>query len=428
MPASLPSARAAPWSPPPAATDRHSSGFGRLPVSTLAAALAGLLTPFTLSLGGAMPVGELLLLVAVGWALVIASLLHVWPSPLWRSPVFLLLLAGQALALLAYVVSDAFRGSAPHDFLRGWSRMVFLALDLLAIAYLVGCKTHNFVFLLLGIQLGEILKAHLEGALFGDYWKFGYALPVTIVSLLVAGRGGLALVGATAAALGVAHFMLDFRSLGLLCLLVAALSFVQAFPRPLRAWLAPLGLACGLGLGLLVYAHTKTDREGQRSTRSNVERSAMVAAGLDAFLESPLLGHGSWFSRSNVIENFMILREEGAREAGVGGFAGADEDDEPVALHSQLLVVLAEGGLLGSAFFLPYVALLLWALRELVIVRDWSPLATLRVFVLSLALFNAFLSPFSGAHRVNIALAAVLVVLVHRERSLAAAPEPEARA
>ena len=395
--------------------------------SAFLALFAGVLTPFTVSLGGEMPLGELLLFIAAAWAVLIVALSHAWPGELWRDPVFLGLMACQAAALAAYVFSDLYRGSDPRDFVRGWARMVFLAIDLAAVAYLVGCSALNFVLLLVGVQLGEVLKAHLEGALFGDFWKFGYALPVTVGALLLAGRFGLVVSGCVAAALGLLHFTLDYRSLGLLCLLVATLVGVQAFPRAIRAWIAPVGLACGLALCVLVYARTRTDHEGQRSTRSDVERSSMMLAALESVRDSPFIGQGSWFSRARVIENFMIIREEKARLAGVGGFLGANQiEDDPLALHSQLLVTLAEGGLFGAAFFIPYVLALVWALHDQVVVRDWTPFSALRHLVLSLALFHAFFSPFSGAHRVGIALATILVVLVRRERVRSrAAPESD---
>ena len=103
--------------------------------------------------------------------------------------------------------------------------------------------------------------------------------------------------------------------------------------------------------------------------------------------------------------------------AGVGGFAGSNEEEEGVTLHSQLLVTLAEGGVFGAAFFIPFAFGLVWALYQQVIVRAWTEFSPVRHYVLVLALFHVFLSPFSGAHRVGIALAAALVVLIHRERA-----------
>lgn len=385
------------------------------PVAGAASLCAGLLTPFTVSVGGLLPVGELLLFSAAAWALLIPALVRAWPGELWRDPLFLAFMATQFVALVAYVVSDLWRDSAPVDYLRGWSRMVFLAIDLAAVAYLVGCSAFNFVLLVAGVQLGEVLKVLLFGALFNDVWKFGYALPVTVGAFLLGGRGGPLLAAPVAAGLGLLNFILDFRSLGMICLLVAALSAVRLFPRAWLAWIAPLGLSSGLLIGGAVYAHTRENRDSDRSSRSDVERTAMVVAALEAFRESPWIGNGSWFSRTRVIDNFMILREEGARLAGVGGFAGANEiEEDPGALHSQILVTLAEGGIFGGAFFLLFSAALVRALHREVVVLDWTPLSALAQFLLCLALFNVFLSPFSGAHRVHIALAAILVVMVMR--------------
>jgi len=403
-------------------------GVGGFSFSNGVAFLAGLLTPFTISLGGEMPVGEVVLLLAVGWAVLVFSVSHDWPGRLWSDPIFLMLMIGQAVALAAYVVSDLYRGSEMHDLVRGWARMIFLAADLAAVAYLLGCNARNFLALLLGIQAGELLKVFSGGALFGDYWKFGYAIPVAVVVILLAGRGGRIAATLAGLGLGLINFILDFRSLGMICLIVAALTAVQIFPRSWRIWIAPLGLACGLVIGITVYAHTRSDREGDRTHRSNVERTAMMVAAVEAVEESPLLGHGSWFSRTKVIDNFMILREEGARLAGVGGFAGANEDEEPVALHSQLLVTLAEGGLFGAAFFIPYILCLAWAAGHLVVGHDWTRDMPLRLFVICLAIFNAFMSPFSGAHRVHIALAAALIILIREERDSLLPMDPDEEA
>lgn len=424
MPALASSTPALASSPPRPSSSTPGERSAAFTLSGALSLFAGVLTPFTVSLGGELPLGELVLGVVAAWALLIVALAHAWPGPLWRDRVFLALLAAQFVALGAYVASDIYRGSVPDDMARGWARMVFLGADFAAIAYLSGCSARNFLLLLVGVQLGEVAKVFLEGALFGDYWKFGFALPVTVGVFLLARFGGFLLSAAAAAALGVLHFVLDFRSLGLICILVSAFVLVQAFPRVWRIWIAPLGLLAALAVGGLVYAHTTSaDREGQRTSRSNVERTAMVQAAVEAFVASPLVGHGSWFSRTDVMDEFMIIREDLAHEAGVGGFAGANEEEEGVTLHSQLLVTLAEGGLFGAAFFIPYAFGLMWALHDQVVVRPWSPGSPLRLFILSLALFNVFLSPFSGAHRVHIALAAVLVIIIHRERSLAAAAE-----
>src|SRR5581483_9336653 len=135
---------------------------------------------------------------------------------------------------------------------------------------------------------------------------------------------------------------LDYRSFGALCIVTGVLGVLQRARPAFRLWLAPIGILAAVLACLWVYERTQTR---QRTTRSDIERSAMVTAALQAVQESPLIGHGSWFSNSDVYDNFMRVRFAMAREAHVGGFADPNKRPDSMALHSQLLVALAEGGL-----------------------------------------------------------------------------------
>ncbi len=405
----------------PAATREEPRSVSRTRVGWVSSPVAlasGFLTSFTVSLVGEMPIGELMLIMVAAFAVLALAMTSSWPSPLWRNPLFVGLMVCQGVAFIAYVGSDLVRGSLPHDMARGWARMVFLVIDIAAVAYLTGRSPLNFLLLLFGIQAGCIVGAISFGPLFNDMWKFGIAIPVTIGVFALFAYGGLVVAGLAAVVIGLINFAMDFRSLGLVCFLVAAMTAVQIFPRSWRSWVTPVGLVFGL-LGVAVaYQVSQASRGGDRSDRSNVERSAMVQAAAEAFLESPVIGHGSWFSRTHVMDNFLVIREENAKLAGVGGFAGANEqDDDHAALHSQVLVTLAEGGLFGGTFFLAYIGCLVWALLDQIVVRAWSRATPLRLFLLTMALLHAFLSPFSGAHRVLIALAVTLLVLIHQEHT-----------
>ncbi len=55
----------------------------------------------------------------------------------------------------------------------------------------------------------------------------------------------------------------------------------------------------------------------------------LCKAASEAFVESPLIGQGSWFSRSKVYDNLLQIRcYDLATEAGVGGFVGPNEEPE----------------------------------------------------------------------------------------------------
>ena len=375
--------------------------------------LAGFFTLFTISFVGEMPVGELVLMAAAGWAALCVAFNHTWPGPLLQSRFLWSLLIAQLIALGGYIFSDLYRHSFPLDMARGWSRMVFLAIDVIAIAYLFGCARRNFLVFQLGLCLGAVASALVLGPLFGDMWKFGVGAPLTLLIFFIAPLAGRIATMLAAAAMGLIHFRLDYRSLGGLCLLVGMLTFLQIAPRRFRLWLAPVMIVAALGAGLWIYGQTQVNNT--RATRSDIERSAMITAAFEAFEQSPLIGHGSWFSNTDVYDNFMVIRHAAAKQAHVGGFTDPNKDPGAVAVHSQILVALAEGGLFGGAFFFVYGAGLVWTLYDLVFVRRWHRLTPFCTLVLLSALWDLFCSPFSGAQRVSIAMVSSLILLVQMD-------------
>jgi hypothetical protein len=388
-------------------------------LSGAASFVASAATAFTVSLVGEMPVGEFVLIAVTGWALLCLAFNHAPPGRLFRSRFFWALMVAQLVALIAYVASDLYRHSSPRDMARGWGRMVFLAIDVVAVTYLFSCSRRNFVWFLLGQAAGALAYTAVHGPMFGDMWKFGVGAPITYGVFLLAPFGGAIIASLAAAGMGVAHLNLDYRGMGGICLVAAVLVFLIRMPVKFRWWIAPLALAGAVAGVLHLYEQVQ---RGSRATRSDIERSAMVTAAKEAFEQSPLIGHGSWFSNSDVYDNFMLIRHEAAKQARVGGFAGANRAPGDEALHSQILVAVAEGGVFGGAFFLVFGAGLMWSLADTVLNRAWSWLAPITVLILLLAIWNLLFSPFSGAHRVYIAMACGLILQLNAARAEAAQP------
>jgi hypothetical protein len=115
------------------------------------------------------------------------------------------------------------------------------------------------------------------------------------------------------------------------------------------------------------------------------------------------------------MDEFLIIRTQNARLAGVGGFAEDDAND--MAIHSQILVALAEGGIFGATFFFVYGALLLWGMWFCLTAAPWEWTIPVRLFVLLIAFWNLLMSPFSGTHRVEISMAVGLVLILWRQRT-----------
>jgi hypothetical protein len=326
-----------------------------------------------------------------------------------------LFVIGQLVAIGAYVLSDLWRESAPVDMIRGWLRMVFVLIDMLALAILCGVTDRAFVWLQVGVAI-SFAQLLITPPLFGDYWKFGFAYPVTMMVFLIfphlAGFWG-GVVGAVS--LGALHASQDFRSLGAECVATAVLLLLRILPKRARSAIL-VAAALGALLCSPMIVEKMFSSEGERANRSNVERSAMLQSAWEGFLRSPLVGQGSWFSKSEVMDQFLLIRAEKAQAAG-GGMQFQDDDFEGIAIHSQIVVSLAEGGVLGGTFFILYGVLVLWAIWFAVIHAAWAWTLPSRLLLLVLSFFNLWMSPFSGPIRVEIAGAVILVTILWSERN-----------
>ncbi len=382
----------------------------------VAAFLIGISCTTTINLVGAMPVGELVLLAVCAHAILTVAVSKRLPAPAPAHRLLFLFAACQAVALASYVVSDIWRESTSIDMIRGWLRMIFVLIDIATLALVLGGSGKAFVWLQVGTAL-SCLQLLLGPPLFNDYWKFGFSLPVTAFVLLLAPRF-FGYWGAVTglASLGILHFHMDFRSLGAECLALGAALSIRLLPRKSRRLLLVVGsLLCIVVAPMAVAKMFETSGSG-RANRSNVERSAMIQAAWEGFTSSPLIGQGSWFSKSAVMENFLRIRAEKEEAAG-GGMGFADDDFSGTAIHSQILVSLAEGGVFGGTFFFLYGLLIWWALCFALSEAPWHWTLPSRIFIVAGSFFNLWMSPFSGPARISIALTVILISLFWKERA-----------
>jgi len=378
-----------------------------------AAFLTGLLTQSSVNLVGNMPLAEFVVLTIMAVLVVQTAIGSRVRTELFCMPLFWIFVVAQVIALAAYIFSDLYRGSSTNDMIRGWSRMIFLGIDVIAITYLFGANASCFIWSQVGLMLGGALAVLLTGAQYDAYWKFGFGGPATIAVFMISPFFGRLICIGLIGALAMIHLRLDFRSMGGVCLLASMLLCVHGLPRQFRALILIPALVGGTAFTLWMNSRQR-DEDVERGSRSNVERSAMLVAASEAISDSPMIGQGSWFSKSRVMENFQFLRSEGARLAGVHGYS-VDDDDVNVAVHSQLLVSIAEGGIFGGTFFIVFGAMLAWALWYCTIRRAWDAKIPFYIFFLLNATWNLFFSPFSGAHRLGIATACGLICLLWRD-------------
>jgi hypothetical protein len=285
--------------------------------------------------------------------------------------------------------------------------MTFVAIDLIGLAAVIGPSWRRFIVLVGGWALGQAASAVIVGPLFDDWWKFGFAEPITFLALIAAGNRSRLAAAIVAVLLGALHFVLEYRSLGLECLMVAVALYLTRLPRlwRLAAVLAALA-AIGLALGGLFDERSATHISRHSS---DAERRAMMEVAAESFADSPLIGQGSWFSSTKVVR-----RIEARYIQLSDSFNGYTEEQErDLAVHSQLLTALAEGGIFGASFFVAYGFMLLWATAYCL--RTSRPQQALVFLILIEALWNLAIAPFSGPARVQIAASAVLGLLLWQQ-------------
>ena len=376
--------------------------------SSIFCALVGFFTPFTIKAAGNLPIAEWFLFFALCSAIIVRFTRQRWPDGVANSRIFFAFIVLQIIGLLAYIVSDLYRESASGDFLRGWARMVFVGVDLLGLATLIGTSWRRLVVLKIGFIFGVASEAVIFGPLYGAWWKFGFAFPVTLLVLILVGNRGRWLASAVAIGLGLLNFSLDYRSLGAECFIVAIAVHLPRLNTAGRL-LALIAIVSAAIYTMVGVFHEKSETTFAARHESDSERRAMVEAAASAFADSPIIGHGSWFSNTNVVKNIED-RQAGLKE----GFQGYTEEQQSVlTVHSQMLTALAEGGFFGASFFFGYALMLLWALAYAL--RTERPQQLLVIFLLIEALWNLAMTPFSGPKRIEIATAAILTLMLWQE-------------
>jgi hypothetical protein len=377
----------------------------RLPV--VLCAVTGFLCAFTVSLVGLLPIGELILLVLFPWVLIRVYSLKSWPGRIQQLGWYKLLLIAIGVMALGYIVSDLYRGTPGSNLARGWARVAFLGIDLVSVAYLIDQSWGRLQIFLFALYIGSTINAVFTGPLYGLWWEFGVGPTLAATALfLCAGRSTLVQI-AVAMAFGVLSIAFGARSLGGICFLTAVLFGV----RYARGIMRPLVFIAGLSaMVVLIFAAHAAIFDNPDKTQSNVERTSMIETAASEFIESPIIGQGSWYTASR-----MLRHLEERRASLDPNFHGYSEDEaRMLSIHSQILITLAEGGILGGAFFIFYGGLLLKTLRTLL--RLAVPHRAFVTYVVIDGIWNLCMSPFSGVTRTAIVLAVCTCLLVILQR------------
>jgi hypothetical protein len=337
------------------------------------------------------------------------------------------------LYLVLQVCSDMINDTLPSDFMRGWARLVFFAVNITVIAFLSGLQLDRLAAFFAGYALSLILASFQERNQFLSEWKFGYGPALTMVVALLIGLlksekvnriGGIAFIF-----LGVVHLQANARSLGGITLLIGLLSLLSTYFRNnLRGgglfsmkFLLPVAilLLCiyqiytfGASSGLLgEKSKDKYEKQtvGGRNILSGGRMEYTIA--IPAILEAPFFGYGSWARHPEYVKKYIYIN----------GIDPNTYDAEylmelgTIPTHSHILGSWAEAGVAGGFFWI----FVLWlALRTFyrMLVYDHFPFRLLLLFMLVFFIWDILFSPFGLERRVMDP--AMILVIASIERLL----------
>lgn len=333
-----------------------------------------------------------------------------------REPLFASLLLAGIVTLIGYAMSDLVQDTRVEQLLRGWGRVGLVISDFICLAIVFGQDRRNFWWYTLGAGLGSILFLRLVTHAPLGLWKFGYAEPVLQASAALGTFLPAQLSSAWIGLLGIYSMFTDFRSFAATCLAVAALVWLRTGrrgnPMAKSGAVIKLGLAGAAVLAIVMATLSATGgTDSGRRNESDAGRRAAFETGLGAVVESPVVGYGSWASSPQMVTRYLNRMHE------LRGGKGAAPSDKRVVFnpHSQILHAWYEGGVLGSAFLLAVLILLLKQGGWIFLRRPLDALTPLLLYVAIITAWNLFMSPFTAPHRLGIAMGAAMLVMLRIE-------------
>jgi O-antigen ligase len=212
---------------------------------------------------------------------------------------------------------------------------------------------------------------------------------------------------------GITCVYLDSRAQGAFALASAVALWSRSGPSPRgagngAAYVRLLAVGTLLLVVLLVAVAKTQTTYGDRRDQSNTDRFTALAISLRAITKSPVIGYGSWGQGTDAYAEDL---ERSLIASGQQSF----RTDIFVA-HSQLLQSWMEGGLFAATFFIVYGYYLLRNLLYVSLQRRADGLTPLFAFVLTMATWHLFMSPFGGDHRLQIAVGIAVICALEKER------------
>ncbi len=385
-------------------------------LTDLGVLLLGSSGAFSVGLIGSLPVNELLLIPLLPLALLSKGGRAFRREYLW----FYILVGGW---LLGTLIADSYFSSPLQSRLKGTARVVFFALNFVALAVFINHRQRRFIMFALSIA---VVTGRIGLGFAGEVslmWKFGLSGAVAIAALLVSShyyqQKRYYISFFISIGLGALNLYYGFRSQ----LVVHLISAVLILPLFDRAQVLRSGVRRGKGslrvvmlvllAGGAAYAANAAikfaaeigvfDESLSQKFQGQAKGDLGVLVGgrpetlvaIQAIRDSPILGHGSY----PVDQKYLELKQDIQYEHGYSDTDTPDDIEDPVIpTHSHLTMAWVESGILGGICWLYFMGLTFRAVLELGSLRP--PLAPLYCYLLVWFMWDILYSPFGSVNRV----------------------------
>lgn len=341
--------------------------------------------------------------------------------------------------LVSLMLSDIWNSTPFEQYSRGWARVVVFLSNFVSLYILVDSRRARLLWLTFGMVVGRVWLS-LEGMQDGlIVWKLGLAKPLALATLLMCvtlpklKAPGSSISSLLILTLGLINIVADFRSLGAVLVIVAALMVLADRGRtgkrhrkktpigPVAAMVIAGCLAVVTSSWFYGYAATQgwlsTEATQKFEAQTDQTNLPLVLAGrseslvsIEAIMDAPLLGHGSWPKDPYYADKLALRRYELGLSESV---ALVEEDLIPT--HSHLLGSWVEAGVAGGMFW----SLVLFLVGKSLLrsCRSQSHMQVFYIFSAVLLIWDVLFSPFAGFRRFETAFLLIVVLRALLQRS-----------
>jgi O-antigen ligase len=377
--------------------------------------ISGLTSPIVLQQLGLLFIGEILLSFFGIYILINLAIQPFYKQRknIFNEPIFQQFLIALAISLFGFFLSDWITNNSTANFLRGWAKLVFLILDVVALGFASYENPWNIWWFNVGLGVGGMIKSLIVGDIFGaDNWKGQFSPAISLLLLIctspIPNQKILAwLIGL----FGLVNMYVDARSLALQCLIVSFIIWFKLKNSFRFSWRKIIIPTVSIFLLLLlIYSQSQSTFTNRRET-SNTVRGAGYQIAFKAIWDSPIIGYGSWAKNRELAKEYIDLTRHTYNTYTMPKI----DEIENIPAHSQILQSWVEGGILGITFFTLYGYRLVQALFHLVVQKSYNQFFPLFIFNFLISLWHLIASPFASAHRISVAVSVVMICILARQ-------------